>query len=98
MSLCAEMLVLGSLALDAVHQQITVALPEIEHLRRPDFPELDFDPVADPEPIPDPVIGPQLATARRRLVYPAFYGLADRLVGTSSWVSENLGPAPTDAP
>ncbi len=60
-------IVLGSLALDAVHQQITVALPEIEHLRRPDFPELDFDPVADPEPIPDPVIGPQLATARRRL-------------------------------
>ena len=39
-----------------------------------------------------------LATARRRLVYPGFYGLADRLVGTSSWVSENLGPAPTDAP
>lgn len=60
-------IVLGSLALDAVHQQITVALPEIEHLRRPDFPELDIDPVVDPEPIPDPVIGPQLATARRRL-------------------------------
>lgn len=39
-----------------------------------------------------------LATARRRLVYPAFYGLADRLVGTSSWIAANLGPAPTDAP
>lgn len=39
-----------------------------------------------------------LASARRRLVYPAFYGLADRLVGTSSWIAENLGPAPTDAP
>lgn len=39
-----------------------------------------------------------LVTSRRRLVYPAFYGLADRLVGTSSWLAENLGPAPTDAP
>lgn len=39
-----------------------------------------------------------LATAKRRLVYPAVYGLADRLVGTSSWLAANLGPAPTDAP
>lgn len=60
-------IILGSLALDAVHDQITVALPEFEHLRRPDFPELDVDPAAEPEPIPDPVIGPQLAAARRRL-------------------------------
>lgn len=60
-------IVLGSLALDAVHDHITVALPEVEHLRRPDFSELDIDLEADPEPIPDPVIGPELAKARRRL-------------------------------
>ena len=39
-----------------------------------------------------------LARGRKRLVYPGFYRLADRLVGTSTWVAATLGPLPTDAP
>lgn len=37
-------------------------------------------------------------TGKKRLVYPAVYGLADRLLGTSSLIATTCGPAPTDVP
>lgn len=60
-------LVVGALALDASPDQVTVSLPELEHLRRPEFPELVVEEQPEPEPVLDPVIGPVLAAARRRL-------------------------------
>ena len=69
---------IGSLALDSSPDQVTVSLPELDHLRRPEFPELlvtDQEP--EPEPVADPVIGPVLAAARRRLSLDVD-GLAER--------------------
>lgn len=71
-------LVLGALALDSSPDQVTVALPELDHLRRPEFPELLVtDQQPEPEPVADPVIGPVLAAARRRLSL-GIDGLAER--------------------
>ncbi|MFT3871497.1 MAG: helix-turn-helix domain-containing protein [Nocardioides sp.] len=60
-------LVLGSLALASSPDQVTVALPEMEELRRPEFPGLEVENEPAAEELPEPVIGPQVAAARRRL-------------------------------
>lgn len=55
----------GQHALAPRADDVTVTLPELEELRRPSLPELDD--LAEAEPVPDPVIGPELAVARTRL-------------------------------
>ena len=72
-------LTIGALALDpATEEEATAALPEVDELRRPavdsDDELLRWAAAGAPvevevpaEPQPDPIIGPQLAAARRRL-------------------------------
>lgn len=58
----------GAHALAPRADEVTVSLPEIEQLRRPeldDFSVLDQPEVA--EPVTDPIVGPELAAARARL-------------------------------
>jgi short-subunit dehydrogenase len=54
-------------------------------------------PTGDPGVLADR-IERALARGCKRLVYPGFYRLANQLVGTSTWLAANIGPAPTDAP
>ena len=66
----------GALALDPTADEVTVVLPEVAELRRPEAtddlggwvaPGAAPSVAAVDESTPDPVIGPQLAAARRRL-------------------------------
>ena len=71
-------LTLGALALDLGEETAPIELPELDHLRRPDFvdqADLQQDPAGVPEPEADeptvvvarPVVGPILTRARVRL-------------------------------